>query len=367
MRHLFTCTVLVLASACASAPKPALLNDVDALRDSATAREARQLVPQALARAEKLREDAEAAWPKGQTATAEILAERAIVAYSDARELSRIVRAEQRLLEAKARVHDAELGLLKLDADQKKAAAEAADLDAQLLVMRESEALAEPQPSTPEREHARQLAAKTTLSQAQLLCVSARLLRSAAAPAATGDVEAALAELAAIEAKLSAGKQPTPIREAVVARSRCQGLLTETRRAGRIANPTSEQPDQLFVELSEAGLFPSRDDRGIAVTLPGLAGSDGLDREVLPQLAALARLAQNHDQTPLLVVSHAKRGDPKPADRKQAQAVADKLREGGAKHLEVEAVGGRLPLARAGDLGAAARNERLEVIFVTRL
>jgi hypothetical protein len=366
MKRLTPGAALLLISACASAPRPALLSQIDAIRDSDSARATRQLVPQADAKAEKLRADAEAAWPKGQTASSEILAERTLVAYSDARELGRIVRAEQRLLATTAEVHQAELTLQKLEATQKSAAAEAADLDARLRVEREAESIAGSKPSTPDREHARLVAAKTALSQARLLCVSARLLRGTA-PQPYADIDAALAEIDGVESKVAAKKLPAPIREAIAARSRCQQILTEQRRPAIMANPTSEKPDQLFVELAQAGFAPSRDDRGIVVTLGAAFAGNGIANQTLAKLTDLGHLAQAHAQAPILLVTHASTGEPKPGDLQRGEAAAARLKEAGAKQIQVQCVGGRLPLAQGNDFGANSRNERLELIFVTGL
>jgi len=358
--------LVLLTTACASVPRPALLDQVDAVRSSDATQESRRLVPHADAKAEKLREDAEAAWPKGHTASAEILAERALLTYADARELARIVRAEQRVLAAKAEVHQAELALLKLQAAQMSAAAEAADLEAQLTVERESEEIAGPKASTPDREQARLVAAKTALSQARLLCVSAQLLGSAA-PQPNTDVIAALSEIDGIDAKSMAGKFPAPLRGAIAARSRCQRLLTAQRRPAVMANPTSEKSDQLFVELANAGFAPSRDDRGIVINLyDAFAGAD-LASPMATKLAALGQLAQSNDQAPVLVVTHTTRGEPKPIDRSRGEAAAARLKAAGANQVQSQAVGGRMPIAAGKDLGANRLNERLEVIFVTRL
>lgn len=357
---------LILATACASAPRPAILNELDAIRSGGSAREARQLVPQADARAEKLRNEAEAAWPKGQTATSEMAAERAIVAYSDARELARIVKAEQRLATARAEVHQAELQLQKLEADQKKAAAESADLDAQLRILREAESIAELKPSTPDRERARLLAAKTAVAQARLLCVSAKLLRSSAQANAVSDVDAALNELGPLGERLGPNARgPAPIREAITARSRCQQLLTDARRPAAMANPVSERPDQLFVELAQAGFAPSRDDRGIVVTLFDAFRGAALEQAAVPRLADLGRLAQRFEPIPLLVVAHSTRGEPTATDQQRGDAAASKLRASGVKTAYVQAVGGRLPIADAKEVAQPRKNERLEVIFVT--
>jgi hypothetical protein len=366
MKRLALCPALLLAAACASHPRPAVLGQIDAIRDSDGARESRQLAPQADARAEKLRSDAEAAWPKGQTASAEILAERALVAYSDARELARIVRAEKRLLETRAAVHQAELQTQKLLAEQQRAAAEAADLEARLRVEREAEELAELRPSTPDREQARLIAAKTALSQARLLCVSAKLLRGPS-PEPSADLDAAFAELDGLETKVVSGKSPAPLREAIASRSRCQQILTTQRRPAVMANPTSEKPDQLFVELSNAGFAPSRDDRGIVVTLSGAFAGNGIEAQSLAKLAVLGRLAQSHEQTPVLVIAHAGRGEVKPIDQQRGDAAAARLKEAGANQVLAQALGGRLPIAQSKDLQASRRNERLELIFVTRL
>lgn len=359
--------VFACATACATPPRPAILSELDAVRGGNAATEARKLVPQAGAKAEKLRNDAESAWPKGQTASSEIAAERALVAYADAATLARIVKAEQRLAAAKAEAHQAASLLQHLEADQKRAASEAADLDAQLRVAREAEPLADTNAASADRELARLSAAKTAVMQARLLCVSAKLVASSQSPALPTDpIDKTLSELESLQARLERGtKPPTPIREAISARSQCHRHLTEVRRPARMANPASENADRLFEELAQAGFAPSRDDRGIVVTLQDAFQPGALVPKAEPKLTELASLSRHYEQVALLVVSHSLRGEPSSLDRERGDAVTSKLRELGVKNVQAVAAGGRLPIVDARDLGGARRNERLEIVFVT--
>jgi hypothetical protein len=340
---------------------------VDAVRDGSAAAETRKLVPQADARAEKLRSMAESAWPKGETASSQIAAERALVAYSDAIVLARIVKAEQRLTSSKAETHQAELLLQRLETDQKQAAAESADLDAQLRVAQEAEPLAETKVASADRESARLLAARTALAQARLLCVSAKLVSAAQSPAPRlNDVETTLKELESVQLRLERGaKPPTPIGEAIAIRSRCQRHLTEVRRPSRMENPVSETSDRLFGELAQAGFAPSRDDRGIVVTIHDAFQGSAVALSSQAKLADLGRVSQHFDGVALLVVSHSLQGNPTPTDRQRSDMAASRLRESGVKTVQSHAAGGRLPIVGAHDVGRFRRNERLEVIFVT--
>lgn len=359
----------LLAAACASPPRPIILSELDTVRDGNAVREAKSLVPQADAKAEKLRQQAEASWPKGQTASSEIAAERALVAYSDATTLARIVKAEQRLAATKASAHQTELLLQALEADQKKAAAEALDLEAQLRVAREAESIEEPKPSTPDRERARLVAARTATAQAQLLCVSAKLVsESHSAAAKASAIDATLTELDKLRTRLEQNaKPPVPIADAIKLRSLCQKHLTDTRRPERMENPVSDSADRLFGELAQAGFAPSRDDRGIVVTLHDAFQNRSLSPKASARLADLGRLAQRFDPLPLLVVSHSLEGSPNTIDQQRGDAAAASLRDVGVKMVQSQAAGGRLPIVLPRDIGQQRRNERLELIFVTLL
>ncbi|HEY5957118.1 MAG TPA: hypothetical protein VIV60_11215 [Polyangiaceae bacterium] len=350
---------------CASPPRPAILTQVDTVRSEGAVRETGELAPQAIARAEQLRSQAEGAWPKGHTASSEILAERALAAYADARVLAHVVATEQRLATTNADVHQVEAALLKLDSEKKEAAAEAADYDAQLRVTKEAEALADAGPASPEREQARRIAARTALVQARLLCISSKLLNRETAQS-TQETESALAEVELVAGKLTASKGTVPLRDAITARSRCQSLLSETRRAAFTTNPTSPAADELFVDLAKSGFAPARDERGVVVTLSKPFAADGLNAQVNSRLDALAAIAKRHNAESLLVVGHSTQGEPKAVDQHRTEAAVAKLRVAGLTRIEGLAAGGQLPIAQNRDLGAASQNERLEVVYVTR-
>jgi hypothetical protein len=351
--------------ACATTPRPMILTQVDSVRSEVAIRETAELAPQAIAQAEHLRADAEAAWPKGDIATAQILAERALAAYAHARVLAHIVATEQRLVAANAEVQKTEAELLALEAAKTKTAAEAADYEAQLRVAKEAETLADPAPASAEREQARRVAARTALVQARLLCLSAILLDGEASRPAE-DAKSALADLDAIEAKLASTKTVIPIRDAIAARSRCQLLLTGARRAALSEDPTNPEADELFVELARAGFVPSRDERGIVVNFGKPFASSGLSREVESKLQELVTIAKQRHASTLLVVTHSRPSEPPALEGRRLNAVLERLRSDGVSQVQGFAAGARLPVAQSTDLSAASRNERLEVVFVTR-
>jgi hypothetical protein len=66
----------LLAASCARLPRPPVMADADRVR-AATASQATELAPEAMAHADKLRRDAETAYANGDLAAAQILAERA--------------------------------------------------------------------------------------------------------------------------------------------------------------------------------------------------------------------------------------------------------------------------------------------------
>lgn len=342
----------LLLAACASPPRPALLSEADAVSKSASALEAKQLAPGAYLRGEKLRQEASAAADHGKTPLAEVRAERAIVAYSHGQILSRISKAEQRLVAAKAELYEAQTKATALEGRRVTVAAELTSLDNEVLVEQEAEAIADSKATTPDREAARKRAAKTALTQARLLCVTAQLLGADKAA-----VDGALQTVTTLEAQLDRNPSPMPLNESVKARSACQEQVTLVRRPARVAAPQSDAADRLYLSLSEAGHTPNRDERGIVVTLPTNV-ADATVRD-------LARLAVANEQTPLLVVVHRLKGEPSAKDA--THAVAKLLTDAGVKTVHTESAGSRLPITQGLDPAKQKLNERTEVVFVTKI
>jgi hypothetical protein len=342
-----------LLAACSSAVRPEILGQVDAVASGTSARESKELAPQAYVKADRLRREAEAAADAGQGPAAELKAERAIAAYGHAQVLARIVKAEQRLVAAKAELKQAQIDAMALEAKQLTVAAELASLEKQLQVEREAEAIAESKASSPDREAARKTAARTALTQAKLLCIAARQLGGDAQ-----SLESLLTTVSALDEQVKKAATAVPLNEAIRARSQCQEQLTFARRPARQAAPGSETPDRLFLALSEAGYAPNRDDRGIVVTF------DSTDLGA--KASELASLAKTHDDLPLLVVGRGSAKSSPSGLSSPAEALAKQLRDAGAKSVHAESLG-ELPGNPAYFPGQDRRKpQRVELVFVTR-
>jgi len=342
-----------LALACTATVRPARLNDANAVAKSASALESRELAPQAFAQAEKLRMQAAQAADEGKTPMAEMKADRAIAAYAHAQVLARIVKAEQRLVAAKSELAQIESDNLALEGRQVTVAAELASLSTQAQVEREAEAIAESKGSTPDREAARATAARSALSQARLLCVCAVL--------ADGDAKAAegiLASISDLAASLEKKPSPSILVDALKLRSSCQEQLTLARRPNRLSEPTSDESDRLFLELSGGGYSPVRDDRGIVVIL---SRSD-----LTGKLSELARFAVEHGRSSILGVVHSERATRQRDDAPTMDALKKAFVDAGVKAVRIESAGSTLPLESGRSTKASHKNDRVEIVFVTR-
>jgi outer membrane protein OmpA-like peptidoglycan-associated protein len=123
----------------------------------------------------------------------------------------------------------------------------------------------------------------------------------------------------------------------------------------------------LLTELSAAKMAPSRDERGVIVTLRDAFRGDGIASSTEASLQKLGQVARQHPETPLLVVAHSARGGASSAhDTARAAAAADILRGAGAPRVASIGAGGVQPVVPTATRGASGRNERLEVVFVTR-
>jgi hypothetical protein len=384
-------SALGLAAACAPVPRPSVLAELEQIRGGNAATEARASAPQAYAHAEQLRAQADEAFAAGDTSGAELLGERAVAAYAHAAALSRIARARSGADEAEGKLTASKGELSTLDAEQTRVAAEAEAIELRLRVARDAQPIQPSGRADPAREQARVAAARALSLQARLLCGAARLLLApppaagagAPDPRLTTQLDEAQAALAKVEAALAPAdpKAPNapvpaaPIDEATRARATCLAALTAVRRA---ATPVSRAPgagDALLAELSAMGsLAPSRDDRGVVITLRGVfsdkggKGAPALSAAAESRLADLGRVAAAHPAFPVEIVLHQEKAlDPRdePAQRARAEAVARAL---GAK-----APGVRVEPMLAGNVSPVvdpagadrARNARVEVVFVT--
>lgn len=348
---------LVLAG-CAGAPRPPVLGQADAVASSPKAVDAKTNAPQAFAHAEKLRQQAEQAYADGDQAAAQILGDRAIAAYSHAFVLVRLARAEERLAQAKLDLDKARTALSELDTQHAQVSREAEALELKLKVARDAVPLAPNEPASAERERARLESARALVAQARLLCVSAWLV----APDLK-DIKSKVESTEELAQSLEKAPKPTPIDAAIAARSSCLKELTLARRAASLKSPASAEQDVLLKALSDrGGLTPSRDDRGVVVTLRGLYAGGRLAKDARSRLEALAKVAKANPKFPLLVAVH----DPSGSDAR-AKELAALLAELGAPKIEGRGLGDRLPLVPGNIAGAAGRNARVELIFVSPL
>jgi hypothetical protein len=351
---------LVLGLGCAATPRPRALTELDATRESPALIAARKNAPQAFARAEALRKRAEQAHDAEDPASAQILAERARAAYERAVTLGTLVSAEERARTAEAAIGKLEAELSKIAVAQAKIDAETRALDIRLKVAQETLPVPESgPPSSPERELARREATQALTAQARLLCTAARLVE----PTLT-TLPAALAKVQDLEARLP--KAPmAPLDEARAARTGCLRELSNARRPRTQTDPASPAADRLLSELGQASLRPSRDDRGVVVTIERAFGRDDqLTDEAQKRLAELAAVAKSHPAFPLLVVLHSAVRLPEPREATRVERTAAALRGFGAPRVEATGVNNALPGLDRRKPGAAARNERVEIVFV---
>lgn len=348
--------------------------DAEQLGQGIGARGDASLAPQAFAIAEQELRAAKAADAKGDAASAELHADRAVASFQHATVLARASRAAQELSSANEALARATEQKGRFSSQRAAIDRETTELEKQLKVARDAELPASSGPADPERERARAVAAQTLVTQARLLCSAARLL----APSAPGLTEAEAAAVA-VEKELGNSKAKAPIDGAARARAGCLGSLDKARRA---TASSADAADALLGELSLAGaapraegsassgdLSPSRDERGVVVTLRGIFQGDKLTKEGEASLKDLGRVAAAHPAFAVQVVVHdaTPPGDAALAvDKKRGDAAAQALVAGGAaaERLKVEQAGARSPVVDTSLARLRARNERVEVVFV---
>jgi hypothetical protein len=359
-----------------------VLTELDGMRSGAAAVEAKSYAPDAFAHAEKLRAEADAAFDAHDTAGAQLLAERATAAYAHALALARIARAVAQEADAKKALAAAEAEIGTLDGDQARVSADADALELKLKVTRDALPITPSGRADPEREKARSVAARALGAQARLLCGAARLLAGgpalgAPAPAAPDakviqEVDEAEAALTKVETELASSGPAAPIDGATRARAGCLAALTAVRRASTQATRAPGIGDALLAEISATGkLDPSRDDRGVSVTLRGVfgGGAAGLTPAGEARLSELGKIAAAHAAFPVEVVLHTDKPlspSEESAHRAKAELAARALLKtagGGVRALPIVA-GNRAPVADPSGPDRA-RNARLEIVFVT--
>ncbi len=346
---------VVLGACIGPRPPLPLLADVDRARAVST--DERTLAPQAFAEADAEQARATADYDAKEDISASLHAERALAAYQRARMVARSARATTELARAQGDLAQKTDELHSLEAARKAAEREGEELEKRILIAREMRLPASSGVGDSQREAARLQASRALVMQARLLCGAAKLV--SASPLA--GLDAAVLQLDALDKRLEQNPKPVPIDDAAKVRSTCLSLLTQARRVSQ-AGATA---DVLLTELSAAAASPSRDERGIVVTLRDAFRGAQLVPEMATKLEALGRVAAAHADVALQVVVHDASPQGPNADRAKAAAAA--IVKGGAKadRLATVMAGTRAPVIDPNDARNRARNARLEIVFVT--
>ena len=354
--------LVALASACGAAPAHVgTLDEMERVRGAALGAQDVQLAPEARARAEQERAIALQAHASGDDLAAALHAERAVAAFGHARAVARLARATAELADAEKIVADATTEESSLESSRARLERDGEELERQIRVAREKTTPAASAGSTPEREEARAVAARSLAMQGHLLCAAARLI----APDGAG-LHDAEGEVTAVTERLAKGARPVPIDAAASSRAHCLDVLTRARRSAAYDAGTA---DALLAELSAAGGWdPSRDERGVTVTLHDAFKNAALATPAEARLVELGRVAAAHPLFGVQVVVHDSRA-PLPGDAvdaKRAEAAVQALVKGGAASTRVHAelAGVLAPLVDPRTARGRERNERLEVVFV---
>ncbi|MCS6899307.1 MAG: hypothetical protein RMJ98_06370 [Myxococcales bacterium] len=361
MRTLLMLMGLGLTSCSTTLARPVTLDLAAAEARSPAAQESAQLAPLTHAEAERLRKEANAAQTAGDPTSAQILAEQAIATFARAFAQARIARSTRAFDELQPPLGEAVAELARLREEQQQVMAELQELELRIKVLREAAPVVASGPArSSEREVARREAARALHTEARLLCLSTRLL----APETEGlrEIEASLNVLAT---DLEDQKKATPIDDAMRLRARCLDALTRARRTASSLVGTSG--DALLASLGRARFAPTREDRGVVVTLRGAFSGDAVTREASERLEELGRVAAANPSLPVVVVLHESE-PPRPEVQKRAIRRAEAVKALLVRHrkekVEVHFAGATRPIIDPSSKKDRARNERVEVVFV---
>ncbi len=373
------------SAGCAGAQRHvAAMDEVERVREGAGAKQGAELAPEAYARAEQERRFSIAAHDAGDDVAATLHAQRALAAYDHALVIGRLARATGDLADAQKALGDVTTQAQAVEASRAQLERDAQELEGRLRATHARMMPAASEPAAGDREAARRVAARSMAVEARLLCDAAQLVAPDAASAAgLGDAQAELSKLderlggrrtaAAPDAPSSPTAPSSPIDDAARVRAHCLDVLTRARRA---TGDDADAADALLAELSASGGWaPSRDERGVVVTLHDAFQGPALSADAAGRLKELGRVAAAHAGFVLQVVVHdavepATGGNAgagaADADAKRADAAAQALASGGATagRLKTELAGARAPLVDPSDARARGRNERLDVVFI---
>jgi hypothetical protein len=267
-----------------------------------------------------------------------------------------------------AEVKKKQTRLAELDDEHQKVAADIAAIEKRLAVLKNLEPTSPAGPAGPAREKARWQAVASLHLGARMLCSATDLLVAARKSkgsqyAAPPSVEKAHEALDALKSTLEQKPKAAPIDAAMRARASCLKALTHVRRAGGDPKKATGAGDALLEELSKLGKGkPTRDDRGVVVTLRGLFDGNALDAAGKKALSAIASTGKKHNRFPVMVVVH----DAKTRAAARGAAVVDALRADlqTGRVKSVILAGEASPVVDPNGPNAK-RNVRIEVVFVS--
>jgi flagellar motor protein MotB len=347
----------------------ASLDELERVRVADATKDAATRAPEVYARAEQERDFARAAHAAGDDVAANLHAERAMAAYGHAEVVARLARAVAELAEAQKSLDDATAQEQVLAASRAKLELEAQDLERRAEIARTRLLPAASGQADADRESARLAAAKSLAVEARLLCSAARLVgpQAAGLAEAQGEVDKLDTRLASGASAPKGSARSEVIDDAGLARAHCLDVLTRSRRAS--SGDEGGDADALLADLSASGGWdPTRDERGVVVTLRGVFQGTKLTDEGEAKLESLGRVAAAHPKFGVQVVVHDAQalGPKDDADTRRADAVVKGLVAGGATAARVKAelAGARAPTVDPGDAKLRARNERIDVVFV---
>lgn len=356
MKHTLTCLTLAVALTfgCTPAARPAILDQTQTTAQSDGAEVVRRLAPQAFARAESLRLEAEEAHSAGHVELAAVRAERALVAFDRAAVEARKVQALERIANATRQSETQQTEIAKLTALQAEIAAETRRFERWVDI--EVNALVRPEltPDNAARTAARARSARAITESARLFCAAARLL----APNDAGTLEATQ-KTDGLFTNLDTLPAHQALSEAMTQRVRCLSALSKLRR--KTARSSADPGDELLASLSPSftDLRPHRDDRGVVLTARGAWDGRQLTSSGRSWVERIGKLAEARS-LPLLVVLH-------PADKggsASATAATDELSQA-LPHAAI--ITTSTPAPGLDDFPNTQRDaaRRIEFIFVT--
>jgi hypothetical protein len=357
----FGLALLFLAS-CVQLPRPRALDAADAASRSRPIVDAAERVPQAFARAEKLRQQAQDAYDGEHLSRAEALAEQALAAYQRATAQARLLQAMERRVLAQKELDETRERLASLGEQQSALVAEVNGLELRLKVIRDALPIEPLESADPKRQAARRTAALALLETSRLLCASAELL-SPENPA----TKKLTSELDALAEKLASPGTPAAIDQALALRTACLQALTAVRRPTYQNAPAEDSADVLLSQVGPAlpESAPYRDDRGVVIPFRDFFTGSALSAAGTGRLGQLVAIASAHPAFPLLVVLHSARANPA-QNAERGAALKAALQKAGLGGASVHIADARLPVGVEGIKGAKSQDERVEFVFVAR-